>query len=209
MRKIIIIFTLVLSSSLFAQVPHTFTSGEKIEASKINENFEKANTKEVAILKEVYVEDALPVTCPTAGSWKARVMNTLEGNANFITLVDPSVGTGGTNNKILLQPGKYLVNWSAPHTACEGMQTTMNIVNPGQANDGQVVGTGNSGHNTATLTTSLSIGRAYLDISVPTTYEIRHYTQSNSKTYSYLGYRSDGINLGFEVHFTMDIQKLD
>jgi hypothetical protein len=114
----------------------------------------------------------------TAGAWRTRTLNTLEGDVNFVSL---------SSNRFTLQPGSYTVAINAPACNVESHQCRLQCIT-----DASTAGLGSamfsSGGNVSISTLS-----KVLNISSTKVYEVQHQC---SKSVSDIGL---GRATGFDV----------
>ena len=101
----------------------------------------------------------------SSGDWRARTLNTLEGDTSFISL---------SGNYFTLAPGKYAIEGFGPISRSDGCQSA--IYN---STDGAIesVGTGGTVPDANYVT---SYAMAYVDIAIPKAYGFFYRTGSSS-----------------------------
>ena len=135
-----------------------------------------------------------------AGQWQQRALNTLRGSErDECTLSD---------NRIVLKPGAYYVQASAPAWQCGKHQIRLyNVDDASVALYGSVASSPASGAQHAAQTESQLRGTLRVPEHVASaTYELQHHSE-RAKSRSGLG-RANGVAGAVEVYSTVNIQRL-
>ncbi len=98
----------------------------------------------------------------TSGAWRTRVLTSMQGDTEGIVTI--------ASNEFTLQPGKYLIMWSAPAFRVGPHQTRIYDVTVGTA---QLGGSSEQSANTDNVQTR-SIGSYIADIAAANAYRIEH-----------------------------------
>lgn len=126
-------------------------------------------TNRVAYLKDVKFNDT-PGGDVTGEVWHTRVLNTLSGDAGFVQLTGGSIGTGGTANQFILQPGTYQVE-----AFCPAQQINVHLAKLVNVTDGQDILIGSAGYSPVNVhAVSPSIIMGEFTINSPKTFAILH-----------------------------------
>lgn len=94
-----------------------------------------------------------------SGDWRTRILNTIQGNQNFVSIA---------NNQFALQPGTYSINISAISNNVGNNQLRLYDITNSAVIDVGINGYSKNTNNLINLTTEFTISSV-------TTYEIQHY----------------------------------
>ncbi|WP_262892195.1 collagen-like protein [Pontibacter akesuensis] len=125
--------------------------------------------------------------------WNTRALNILEGDNSFVEL---------SNNRFILQPGKYTIEIMAPAYATAAHQAKLKDINTGAD---VLIGTTGFSHPSAPAI-SHSFIQGILTVSTPTTYEVQH-RAGVERLFSGLG---QAANFGtVEIYTQIKIMKVE
>jgi hypothetical protein len=117
----------------------------------------------------------------TSGAWQTRTLNTLTGDASFITLA---------SNQFTLQPGTYHIEATAPGYRVSRHKAKLRQTSGTPADI--IIGSSEYSDSTNLVASSSRIQRV-ISISVATTYEIQHQAQVTQTTFGF------GVESNFAV----------
>lgn len=135
--------------------------------------------QQTAILKDVKTSGTSGGSS-SATTVHTRTLNTVEGDSSLVSL---------SANQFTLQPGKYVINASAPAFSVDTHQIFLYSV----TGSSYVIDGTSMSANSANAVNSTSALSGVLELTSATTYELRHWTFS-AKTTNGLGIGVDGTN---------------
>lgn len=116
---------------------------------------------EIAYLRDERASGQSGGSCLAGGVWNSRALNVLGGDTSFISL---------SNNRFVLQPGKYFIEISAPAYGVNAHQAKLKVI---ETNQDALNGSTAVSHATSpSVSSSLVAGE--LIVSMASTFEIQH-----------------------------------
>jgi hypothetical protein len=115
---------------------------------------------EIAYIRDERLSGVAGGACVSTDGWQTRVLNTLGGDTNFISL---------NNNRFQLQPGKYFIEVSAPALAVNAHQAKLKVIETGA--DALIGSSALAGTTTGFSTSNISGEIIVTEVS---TFEIQH-----------------------------------